>query len=182
MEFLGDLLGGVASAASGGLFGFLASGVGAIAKFFQKKQEFAQEKERRSWDREDFKLQMQFSAQETEQEVAIASAQGAWSGLSESIKADAAFGANSGGWAASVRTMFRPFLTTLLVCMSCWLVWMMWTGVEQGGQNGLALFFSPEEMAGLIRYAVYSLFFSTTTAVVWWWGDRAFTPPGMKGR
>lgn len=182
MEFLGDLLGGVASAASGGIFGFLASGVGAIAKYFQRKQEFAQEKERRAWDREDFKLQMEFSAQETEQEIAIASAEGAWTGLSESIKADAAVTSRAGSFAASVRTLFRPFLTTALVGVSAWLFWMMWTGVEQGGENGLALFFTPTEMAEIIRYAIYSLFFSTTTAIVWWWGDRAMTPPGMKGR
>lgn len=180
MEFLGDLLGGVASVASGGIFGLIGSAVGVVAKYFQKRQEFSQEKERRAWDREDFKLQMQFSAQETEQEVAIASAQGAWSGLSESIRADAAVVPH--GWAAAIRSMFRPFLTTLLVALSAWIIWFMWRGVVEGDRNGLAMFFTPEEMAGMIRYAVYSLLFSASTAVVWWFGDRAMTPPGMKGR
>ena len=182
MEFLGDLLGGVASVASGGIFGLIGSTVGAIAKYFQKRQEFDQERQRREWDREDFRMQMQFSAQETEQELAIASAQGSWSGLSESIRADAAVATKGGTVTAAIRSMFRPFLTTLLVCVSAWIVWFMWQGVVDGRENGLQLFFTPEEMADIIRYAIYSLLFSTSTAVVWWFGDRAMTPPGMRGR
>lgn len=182
MEFLGDLLGGVASVASGGIFGLIGSTVGAVAKYFQKRQEFDQERQRREWDREDFAQQMQFSAQETEQEIAIASAQGAWSGLSESIRADAAVASQAGGFAASVRSMFRPFLTTMLVGLSAWITWFVWRDVVEGDTNGLSLLFTEGQMAEILRYAIYSLLFSASTAVVWWFGDRAMTPPGMKGR
>ena len=38
MDFLGDLLGGAASVASGGLFGLFGSLIGVGAKYFQEKQ------------------------------------------------------------------------------------------------------------------------------------------------
>ena len=179
MEFLTDLIGGGLSVASGGLFGLIGSGIGAIGKYFQAKQQFEQEKERRVWDREDFKMQMQFSAQETEQEIAIASAEGAWNGLEASIRADAAIPAT--GFAASVKTLFRPFLTMTLVGVSAWIVWLMWSGLTSRDQSILVIL-AEAEVKDILKYCIYSLIFATTTAVVWWFGDRAFAPPGMKNR
>lgn len=179
MEILGDLIGGGLSVASGGIFGLFGSVFNKVVNYFQAKQAFEQEKERREWDREDFKLQMEFSAQETEQEIAIASAEGAWSGLEASIRADAMTPAT--GFAASVKTLFRPFLTTLLVCVSAWIVYLLWSGITTA-QSAILVVMTEAEIKDLLRYSIYSLIFATTTAVVWWWGDRAPMPPGLRFR
>ena len=180
MEFLSEIFGFGASVASGGLFGLIGSGIGAIGKYFHAKQAFSQEKERRKWDQEDFKLQMQFSAQETEQEIAIASAEGAWNGLSESIKADSKI-KDVSPWANNVKTLFRPFLTTALVCVSAWIVWELFESLRNQDATVLAVI-SEADVKDLLRYSIYSLIFATSTAIVWWFGDRAFAPPGMKNR
>ena len=39
---------------------------------------------------------------------------------------------------------------------------------------------TPQDMAALIRYMVFSVFFCASTPTVWWFGDRALTPPSMK--
>ena len=87
---IGDVLGTVLSAGTGGVFGLLGSVVGAWAKYKQEKQRQAWEVKK--WEHETrlLELQMQAKAQETEQELAIVSQAGSWEGLSRSIESETA--------------------------------------------------------------------------------------------
>lgn len=179
MEIL-DIIGGALSIGSGGIFGFLGATVSSVFKHFQRKQEFEQQLILREEDRKDFKQQMAFSAQETEEEIAIDSNEGSWTGLNSSIQAAAQI--TGSDWSSKLLRMFRPFLTISLVCISAGLIKMIWDSAVNAETNGLSLLFAPGELKELLRYGVFSIFFSASTAVVWWFGDRAMTPPHMKGR
>lgn len=179
MDFL-DIIGGALSIGSGGIFGLIGSGISSVFKYFQRKQDFEHELILREEDRKDFIQQMQYAAQETEQEIAIASAEGAWNGLNNSIEAAGAIKGTT--WSSGVLRLFRPLLTASLVGISAWIVWLIWDAAINADTNGLAILFSLGELKDILQYCVYSIVFSASTAVVWWFGDRAMTPPNMKGR
>lgn len=181
MEWFGDLLGGVASVASGGLFGLLGSVVGVGAKWLQEKQRQAWEEKKWGHETRMLELQMQARAAETEQELAIVSQEGAWNGLAASQRADTALSVNVHTWVNDVRALFRPFLTAGLVV----LVYVMFRDLLDGlgtDQSILGAVLTEAEVKDVLRYVVYSMAFAASTAVTWWFGDRAFTPPAMRGR
>ena len=169
-----DLISSGLSVASGGIFGLLGSVIGVGAKYLQEKQR--QKWEKAKWDQEARLLKMQMEAKqiETEQELAIVAQQGSWSGLQASMEHDA--GLQSGiPVVAGIRSLFRPFLTTVLWVLAAWVFYKIITG-------GLQAWMSRQETADLIRYMVYTTFFSASTATAWWFGDRALTPPGQKAK
>ncbi len=181
MEFLGDLLGGVASVASGGIFGLLGSIVGVGAKWLQERQRQAWEEKKWGHETRMLELQMQARAAETEQELAIVSQQGAWDGLGASQRADAKLTGSVHTWVNDVRALFRPVLTAGLVA----LVYVMFRDLLDGlgtDQSILGAVLTEAEVKEVLRYVVYSMAFAASTAVTWWFGDRAFAPPSMKGR
>lgn len=148
---MADILGMAASAASGGLFGLAGTALGRIAGFFERKQQFAQDRAR--WDHESalLELQMQANAQETEAEIALAETAGSWRGLEASMQAEANIGA-SYPWVNAVRGLTRPFLTLLL-----WLIAaVIWFGADAAGRDSIT------ETAT----------FAATAATLWWFGDR----------
>lgn len=188
MEWLGDLLGGAASIASGGLFGLLGSLVGVGAKWLQERQRQAWERQRQAWERQKWdhetrmlELQMQARAAETEQELAIVSQQGAWDGLGASQRADAGLTGSVHTWVNDVRALFRPVLTTGLVVLVYLLFRDLLAALGDGGSI-LGAVLAEAEVKDVIRYIVFSMVFAASTAIVWWFGDRAFAPPGMKSR
>lgn len=174
MEALMNILGVGASVAGGGVFGLLASGIGAWAKH---KQELARQAwEERKWIHEEklFDKQIQLGKAETENELAIISSEGSWSGLEASIEADAVTTAQS-AWAADIKALFRPFLTTILVICSMFIIDSLLHGE-------LASVLTVAETTGLLKYSIYSIVFSTCASITWWFGDRALTPPHLKHR
>jgi hypothetical protein len=173
MEFIEGLLGVGLSAASGGIFGLVGSGLAGVAKYFQRKQEQEFKKEAWGHEYELLKLQMQSRSQETENELAIVSQGGSYAGLKESIKADQK-DLESYRWVNAIRSLFRPILTTLLLVICFSLFRDILT------ENTLML--EKQAVTEILKYIVYSLVFSSGTAIVWWFGDRAFCPPGMKNR
>ena len=181
MEAIGELLGFGASVASGGLFGLVGSGIGAVSKYFQTKADRAWEERKIELDMQMFDKQMESKRLETEMEIAVASSQGAWDGLQGSLVSDGALAAHTGPRINGIKSLFRPFLTTALVGLSFAVIFMMWHSITGATDNLLAVF-SETKIKDLLRYMIYSLFFATTTAITWWFGDRAFAPPGMKNR
>jgi len=139
---------------TGGLFGLFGNVANKVIGIFAAKQEFAQKKE--EWSHEERLLDMQTKAKaaETEQELAVTASSGSWSGLGESLKAEAAIGATY-PWVNAVRALVRPALTLSLAGFLC------------------AAFFALP--AGDIdrSYVADSLVFAAVTAIVWWFGDRA---------
>lgn len=174
MEWLGEIAGIAGNVASGGLLGLFGSIVGAGAKYLQEQQRQAWEQKKWAHEEEMHKLQMQARAQETEQEIAIASAEGSWSGLEASYQHKVASGPVS-QWVNNLRSLFRPFLTIMLWFVAIAVVWMLTSGLIAG-------YIKEATTAQLIEYSVRSLIFSASTATVWWFGDRAISPPEAKHR
>jgi hypothetical protein len=171
---LGDIVNVGASVASGGVFGLVGSIIGSASKYFFNKQEQAFQREK--WDHETLLLKLQAEAQaaETEQEIALAAQQGSWSGLAESYKAEAAIGTTH-VWVNDIRALFRPFLTVTLWVLSGWIFYQI-------GQEKFSAWLQEGESESLVRYMVYTAFFSASTATAWWFGDRALSPPQYKNR
>ena len=174
MEGLMELLGAGASIAGGGIFGLFGAITGQVSKYFQAKADRAWEEKK--WAHEDklFDQQITLGKSETENEIALAASLGSWNGLSESIKADAATQAVS-SWASDIKALYRPFLTTALVFCSMYIIHSLMFGK-------LATVLTATETTELLRYAIYSVVFSTSAAITWWFGDRALTPPNQKNR
>lgn len=172
MEWLGDLLGTGASVASGGLFGLLGSVVGVFAKTYQEKQRQEWETKQQAYELQLLDMQMKQRAQETEHELAIVAQEGSWQGMVSSQEM-----ASSGGethmWVNDVKSLFRPVLTLTLWIISLYL----FTSLADDSKM-----LSQPEVDELMKYMVYSIFFSASTATVWWFGDRALAPPGLKNR
>ena len=178
MEFLGDLLGIGASAASGGLLGLVGSLGGAVAKYFQARQQQAFKRDEWQHETDLLQLQMQAGAQEAEQELAVVAQAGSWQGATESLRADAALAGNTYKWVNASKSLFRPLLTLTLLG----LVWLMWRDIVSGEVGVMVQLFTDAELKEILRYQVYSVVFAAVTATVWWFGDRALAPPGMKNR
>lgn len=171
---LGDILNIGTSVASGGLFGLVGSVIGSVGKYFHAKQQQTFEREKWSHETELLRLQAEVKNQETEQEIALAAQQGSWQGLTESYKAVAAIG-KTHIWVNDVRALFRPLLTLTLWAISGWIFF-------QVGHDGFSDWLEKGDIDSLIRYMVYTAFFSASTSTAWWFGDRALSPPKYKHR
>tara|TARA_R110000850_G_scaffold93465_7_gene197723 strand:- start:5004 stop:5522 length:519 start_codon:yes stop_codon:yes gene_type:complete len=172
MEWLGDLLGTGASVASGGLFGLLGSVVGVFAKTYQEKQRQEWETKQQAYELQLLDMQMKQRAQETEHELAIVAQEGSWQGMSSSQEM-AMSGGETHMWVNDIKSLFRPALTLTLWIISLYL----FTSLANDSKM-----LSQPEVDELMKYMVYSIFFSASTATVWWFGDRALAPPGLKNR
>ena len=154
-----ELLATLASGGAGSVFGVLGSLAGAFFKARERKADRKHELELRKHDRADLQAG-HTNDMESVRETSRANA------LVSSIQAQ--------GAARGVKSLFRPFLTTLLVIMSGWIFYMLVSSDE------LTQYFNAVERAELIRYVVYSIVFATCSAVTWWFGDRALAPPTVK--
>lgn len=181
MESILDVIGLGTTVASGGIFGFIGAITGAIAKHIQAKAAHKREIELRNWDMKMFDRQMEAKSQETENEIALTSSEGGWEGLSQSIQADASLAQHSGSIVNGIKSLFRPFLTTLLVCVTAYIFHVMWTSLLTSDANILVIF-TEVQIKDMLAYVIYSIVFATTTSIVWWFGDRALAPPGFKNR
>jgi hypothetical protein len=179
MDILTGALSLLTGGAAGGLFGLVGSLTGAWLKERAIKAEREFTKEKWAYELDLQKLQMQAKVQETEQELAIVSQQGAWQGLDQSVKHDTVLVRASSVWVNDVKSLFRPALTLVLQGGQIWIIWLVATGNETMTQVLIA---PSNPVADLLRYAVFSWVFAAQTSVVWWYGDRAFAPPGMKNR
>ncbi len=169
-----EILGMGASVASGGIFGVIGSVIGTAGKYFQERQKQSFKEKEWEYETKMLKLQMDAKAQETEQEIALVAQEGSWSGLRASHEAAAKIGPTH-KWVNDVKSLFRPFLTISLWIISGWIFWQI-------GKGGLNEWFAEGESDELIKYMVYTVFFSASTATMWWFGDRALAPPHLKHR
>ena len=160
---IGDIIGGIGSAASGGIFGLIGALVGGVGKYFQAKQEHRQKVEL-------LRLNMEAEAQK-----------GSWDSLAKSLETVTATESSAPyPWVSAVRCLYRPILTTGLVIIAYLIFLHLMDALATGADSGLAGIFGQGEIKEILKYIVYSLVFSTATAIVWWFGDRALTPNLMK--
>jgi len=177
MEFISELMGVGLSAASGGIFGLFGAVVGQVSKYFQEKQRQAFQREKWNYELDLQKLQMAAAAAETEQEIALANTAGSWAGMQASIQAESVLRASP--WANNIRSLFRPFLTLLLLGLVAWIFRTLLVEINSG-TGILASLFNDDEMRGMLRYIVQSITFSAATAALWWFAERALTPSWAK--
>lgn len=109
-----------------------------------------------------------------------ASQAGSWDGLQASINADAAT-VDTYKWVNAIKSLYRPFITTVLVVLVYQLFCDIVAGLG-GTESVLSDIFTGQELKEIMRYIVYSVVFSASTAVTWWFSERAFQPPGLKNR
>ena len=132
----------LSSGGLGGFLGLLGSGIG---KWLKGKEQIAK-----------MKLEMEFLERKADIQDKLRKTDGSYDGLVASIKADAVADDNAYKWVASIKALFRPFLTTALVVITAWLI--------IGG-------YIPQLTLEQYISCILNL---TTTAVVWWFGDRGF--------
>lgn len=173
---MADLLSLAATGASGGLLGGLFGIAGQIgnramgvweAREKRKDQVLAYAQEEKRWAQEAvlLRLQREARAEETEQELAIAAANGSWAGLNASIAAEAA-GPPSYKWVGAVRTLVRPVLTLSFMLLTA-AIYFTLRGDDPGD-------------AAVKARLVEDVVFVTTAAALWWFGERAQNPRGKK--
>lgn len=173
MEWLTEILGAGASAATGGVFGLIGSLLGVGAKYVQKRQELKFEKAK--WDHELALIDKQAELRqlESESELAVVNAKGSWAGLEASYQMQVKGEVSQ--WANNIRALFRPFLTVFLwILAGVALYWLL--------SANAVLYVTPEYITEIVRYAIHTVFFTASAAGLWWFGDRAMTPPGAKNR
>lgn len=173
MEWLSDIIGVGASAASGGLFGLVGAGLSAFFKSKQEKERRLEDADKRSHELALHELNIRAGQQETENEIALANQEGSWSGLSTSIQAASDVG-RTHKWVNDIKSLFRPFLTVTLWGLAGWVFYQ----VADRGLDAL----TQAEVNELVKYMVLTVFFCASTATTWWFGDRALTPPGLKNK
>lgn len=158
------LAGGALGAAFGALGSLFNRGLGIFEtreKRRDRQLEMAHEKDRWAHDLEIAAGRRGDRAEAARQALARTEAEGSWSGLSESIRAEAALEAGW-PWVSAVRALTRPALTLLL-----WLLFAVLFLAASGGA------LEPDTASGVIRTAVETIAFSASTALAWWFGDRA---------
>lgn len=181
VEILGDAFAAISTAltgmASGGMFGLLGGIVGAFSKALQEKQRQNFQREQWAYEENLLRLHMEAKMEETEQELAIVTQEGSWTALDASLRSAAMIQASP--WANNIRSLFRPFLTIVLVGLAAWMFDSLIGQMAEG--NGLLIeYFSLEELSGLVRYMVQTIFFTASTAALWWFAERALTPNWAK--
>ena len=159
-----DILGTIAGGATGGIFGLLGAVLGAGAKYLQERQR--QEWQRAVWaqELELQKLQMQSRAEESEQRVALAQAEGSWAGLAASIGAELPASAVH-RWVNDLRSLFRPALTLVLFALA-YAIWRDLLAALAGDGAALAAILDEAEIKSILAYIVTSLVFAATTSDV----------------
>lgn len=176
MDFLVDLVtGGI----GGGILGLAGSLISGWMKQRAIESERRFEKEKWGYALQQKKLDMEASAQETEQELAIVSQEGSWQGLDRSTQHDTVLIEHSSSWVNNLKSLFRPILTTILQSGQLWMIYLFITADPMMMQivNG-----SGDAASDIMKYVINSWVFAAQTSVVWWFGERAFAPPGMKNR
>ena len=88
-------------------------------------------------DLESRKLGMKIAVEESELAIALASAEGSWRGLADSIKHDVATLQGATSSANWIKSVYRPFLTTLLVAMAMWVFYLIWQALSAKDQHGI---------------------------------------------
>ena len=181
MDWLNEILGLGASAASGGLFGILGAGIGAFAKYFQRRQEMEAERERRAHELMLIEAQQRTAAAETENELRIIDTKAA-ADLREASYQMPISVSGVHMWVNDVRSLFRPLLTAGLVAGAFWIVWLLVGRLDARDGGVLAQVIGPDEAADLVGYGIRTLIFLAATAVAWWYGERSMQPPGASSR
>lgn len=151
-----ELLSGLFSASSGGILGGIFGGVMGLATNFMKERGRDKQHKR---DMEERKLQREADNQSHDHDIAL-SRENASSAARQASYQDAQ-SPNAPAWAAGIKAVFRPALTTFLLALNGYI---------------LTLGETSEPMQDIRD----SVVFLTGTAVAWWFGERGGMPTKSK--
>lgn len=164
LEGITTTLGTIATVGSGGIFGLLGAGVGALSKYMQ-------EKSLREWEKEKHKMKMD----EIRVKMEVASQEGSWDGLKTSWEAERDISPHVHTWVNDIRALFRPVYTLAILIVAAWVFARILDG-------WLKDYLTAEDVRDLVRYMVYTIYFTAATAGTWWFAERGLVPSFMKNR
>jgi len=169
MEWLTSLFNGATAGVGGVITGAIGGVFGQIGKYYQEKLRQSHEKDKWKHDKEMASLDISARADIAKGEA-----------LSNSIESDASLSnSNTSPWANNIKVVFRPFLTTLLIFVAT-LMFLSIMSAFSDKAHSLNNAFSTGEMREIIRYMIYTVFYTASTAAMWWFCDRALTPKFAK--
>ena len=164
LEVILGILGSAGGGAVTGVFGAIVSGVFQTlnAKTDIKKKELELQHEVKLQE-----LQFQARKDETENERQIAADSLTAEAYTAAIKHDVALGKADGvwGWVNSVRALMRPFLTVVMLSLTGYITYVLFSG-------GLHAFIGETKVAELVEYIVNTVVYTTTTIVLFFFGAR----------
>lgn len=181
MEWLTDILGIGATAASGGVLGLVGAVAGKVGQVVQAKQE--RKAKQLDYEHELKLLEMQHAqaSQEDLHEVEMVETRGSYAGLEASIGAETSLQQVS-LWVNNLRSLTRPVLTFSLIGIIAWMFIVLMDAIQTGTDNALVALLGSAAVIDILTYIINSVVFSATTAMVWWFGDRALAPPTHRSR
>lgn len=177
---IGEALGLVGAAASGGVLGLIGTGIHALLKWGEQREKRKREIELRKLDLDELRLEGELNMQRAEKEIERARVVGENQLAAAEQQADQAIRVASyvsdkatygGGWVDAVRGLMRPVITAYSLGLLTWIGWLMW----QAGASDLA--------ASSIywRQVVEAVILLATTSATWWFGSRAMRTGGGRG-
>ena len=180
MEFLANL---IAGGASGGILGIGLGLVSSVIKIWGDSRKAEAERRFRAEEHaralELHKMELEAGRAETENELAIAQEAAREAGMAASYEDQIAAGKTvQWQWVGAVRTLYRPFLTTLLLAIVVWMFNDLLAVL--GGEEGTLEVLGVDTALELVEYIVTSVVFLAATAGMWWFGERAFLPGRLK--
>lgn len=172
MEFLTSIFGASAMGAGGVVTGIFGGIFGQIGKYYQEKLRQVHEEKKWSHDEKQWDHDNRMATMEVMAESDIAKGKA----LSASIESDSRLSnTNSSPWANNVKIVYRPFLTTLLLVIAS-IMFVMFMSALEAKAHALNQVFSGNEMKEIVRYMIYTVFYTASTAAMWWFCDRALSP------
>lgn len=157
MEWLGDALGFLGAAATGGLTGILGLGVKGLFGWLEARTEIQKLTIMQNHELALQKLNIEARGQELEREAQIAQ--------EETLRASYGFQNLSGQkvwtWVASFSALIRPVLTLYLVGL---ITWFSWKALPEAAKVPV----TPD----LVREIIQTVLYLGTAAVLWWFGSR----------
>lgn len=186
---ISEIVGIVGSAASGGLLGLAGTGIQALLKFFEVREEKKTQIALRELDIRELEMERQLAMQQAEidlekireqaaGELAVIEERVAGEVMTASYEADRAsyslesvqrltgFWKNLAGFALAVVDVVRGLMRPLITVYSLWLLsaigWLMYTAAD-----GVI-----PEMPALWLEVVQAVILLATTSVTWWFGSR----------
>ena len=178
---IATLLGGLASAASGGLFAIFGTGIKMFAQHKAEQAKRTFELAMRKADREEMQLehdlQMKTMEAKTKRDVEVANQQRL--SLEAQVQGDIAIAETQvwqksydndqanygGGWVDNIRGLMRPILTIYFALLMSVLTYQL---IKLNG----GAFMNASEAQSMLKEIVNAIIFLTTTAVTWWYGSR----------
>ena len=167
------LSGLLASVLSGSGVGLLGSVLGKVTQWFQKKEDHKLLIEQK-------KLDIELLERSSKLGIDLEKSKGSWNALQTSLESDYRMAEYTPSWANALKALYRPVLTTLLVCLSFVIYLDLLNALTViNSDSALYQILGKESATEIIQYVVYTIVYCASVAVTWWFADRSMKPPSI---